>query len=121
MSHHTLNDVHDQLVMDKTLAFALDAPKDGEDEGKKKKKKKKDKGNATHVSFGSALNISSFKNNDKFSLAWRCRPGSRFKQVTLCWVWPSKNRFGTFLVGIAWRCSLLLFNSFTHLMPWSNE
>ena len=94
MSHHTLNDVHDQLVMDKTLAFALDAPKDGEDEGKKK-----DKGNATHVSFGSALNISSFKNNDKFSLAWRCRPGSRFKQVTLCWVWPSKKPVWNILGG----------------------
>ena len=56
------------------MVFALDPPKD-EEEGKKKKKKKKDKSSSTVTSFGSALNISSFKNCSKFTVGFRCRPG----------------------------------------------
>lgn len=40
---------------------------------KRRRKKKKDKSTLTSTSFGSVLNISSFKNCEKLAIGFRCR------------------------------------------------
>lgn len=65
MSHHKLNETYDECTCSKDLVFVMEALDD--------KKKKKNTAKPTANGFGSKLNISKFKGNTKFTIAFRCR------------------------------------------------
>ena len=79
ISHHSMNAAHDEISVDKPLVFAVEPPKDTEDdETQKKKKKKKNKQSKPAVNmntFGNGLSISKFKTNTHFTIGFRCRQG----------------------------------------------